>query len=225
MKTVACITTRNEADNIAGLIRMLITATDVDTVVVVDAGSTDLTPSIASYAGAKVHCVGPMPIGPAMRVAWQHALDLKADSVIQLDAGGSHSYREVPRLLEALRHWDLAIGSRFVPGAGYVGRRWRDVASRAYGAACRGVTGVQGIYDWTSGYRAFRATSIRYLLTPRYFAQMHAWQAEVLYYAAYGSERICEVPIHYVAGKSAFRLSTAVEAAQMLARFAVGARA
>jgi len=208
----ACITAKNEADTIIPLVTML--ARQRVRVIIVDDGSNDSTGYRAAKAGALMirHDL-PRGIGPSLLEAWDFALNLGADEIIQLDAGGSHDPRQVKRLLGTLQRADMVIGSRFMPGATYIGNPRREQMSRLASRMCNLVTG-QYIADWTSGYRAFRREAIEKLLHYRYEAKMHGWQIEVLGNAIKEGLRIAEVPITYTAGESSFNKGVAWEAFQ-----------
>lgn len=209
----AVVTTLNEIDSIGPLVLALREQGLV--VVVVDDGSSDGTPEAAREAGAVVlEQVGRMGIGPCLVRGWQYALGHGADRLVQLDAGGSHDPGQALRLLSRVDLGaDVVIGTRFCPGAEYVGGPWwRPVASAAAAMACRWVQSGAWYSDWTSGYRAFSRTALEDLVGRRYFAKMHGWQIEVLALAGELGLRVAEVPISYQAGRSSFNARVANEA-------------
>lgn len=208
MRIIACITAKDEAATIAQLVYEL--QWNVSGVVVVNDGSRDDTGPLASLAGAQV-LAHPYPwgIGPSLLHAWRVALDLGADRIVQMDAGGSHSVINLSKLLRSSA--DLVIGSRFVRGAHYEGRAWRAYCSRIAAIACNLRTGAS-IRDWTSGYRVFTRSAIEQLIAQTYHARMHGWQIEVLGHALHLDLSIEEVPITYRAGESSFRWKHAKEA-------------
>lgn len=206
---VACVTTRNEVESIGPLVDDL-RALGMK-VVVVDDASEDGTAGFADYLGAHVarneHRLG---IGPSLVVAWRMALELGAERVIQIDAGGSHDPKDAWRLLDI--EADVVIGSRFVGGARYEGRPWRALMSRAAALACNWAQPGAHWRDWTSGYRCFSRRALQVLLTQTYSAKMHGFQIEVLARAGEAGLSIEEVPITYTAGRSAFNWKVLNEA-------------
>jgi len=216
----ACITAKNEAETIGPLIETLVKQELFP--IVVNDGSTDGTGAIALDAGAAVLWHKPSRgIGPSLLAAWAVANRADAEMVVQLDAGGSHDPLQARRLLAALQHADVVIGSRFVPGGPYAsgllpgGLYWgnptRERLSRLASRMCNLITG-EHIADWTSGYRAFRREALEKLLQYEYRARMHGWQIEVLGNALREGLRIAEVPISYEAGRSSFNMGVAWEA-------------
>lgn len=207
---IVILTTVNEAASIASLTGNL-RWQGLD-VLVVDAGSTDSTAALAESAGATVLKLPRVPIRHALLFGWEMALDEGYTRVVQLDAGGSHSASDAKRLLHAVENGcDLAVGSRFMPGAVYHGRPVRREMSRLAAAACRAKTGAY-LTDWTSGFRAFRSEALRELIGAPYQAVMHGWQIEVLAEAVRLDMTIAEVPIFYRAGRSSFNAQIAREA-------------
>lgn len=208
---LAIITTVNEAPTIARLVTDLRGLSMA--VLVIDAGSTDGTVTLARAAGATVLELRRVSIRDALLIGWEMALEGGYGHVVQLDAGGSHRPADVERLLCAVhRHnCDLAVGSRFLPGAVYHGRPRRREMSRLAAAACRAKTGAY-LTDWTSGFRAFRRSALEVLARETYSAAMHGWQIEVLAHALRHGMTIGEAPITYRAGRSSFDWRVAREA-------------
>ncbi len=195
----AVVTTLNEADSIGSLVTALYE--HVKVVIVVDDGSTDQTRPLATHAGARVIPTAHVGIGPALVKGWQAALDYGAQRIVQIDAGGSHSPSEVPRLLAAQAA--VVIGSRFGDGGRAIGRPLRVRLSKA---AAMGMNLVASDHhtDWTSGYRCFSATAAARLAREPYTSRMHGWQIEVLLAAHRLGLTVAEVPITYRAGRSSF---------------------
>ena len=210
--TWACIAALNEEETIGEIVNAL--RCQGFKVAVTDDGSQDMTGSKATAWGATVHRhEAPRGIAAACMAAWRTALEGGATRLVQMDAGGSHQAEEANELLAI--DADVVIGSRFLPGSRYVGRRWRAALSRLAAALCSVRIGGPWIADWTSGYRALTANAAYYLLNfCTYEARMHGWQIEVLGKVLRAGLSVAEVPITYVAGPSSFDLSVAREAFQ-----------
>jgi dolichol-phosphate mannosyltransferase len=211
--TWACIAAQNEAETIGHLVNRLQCVGF--NVVVTDDGSDDATYHEVSRAGAYLlhhsQCEG---IARSVMDAWGAALDLGAEVIVQMDAGGSHESGHALALAQSLwrKEADLLIGSRFLPHSRYYGRPWRALMSRVAAAACSAKIG-HWLTDWTSGLRAFTGDTIAYLLNfCDYEAAMHGWQIEVLEKAIKAGMAIGEMPIVYTAGESSFDWSVVREA-------------
>lgn len=200
----AVITAKDEADSIGWLVEAL-KKQGLD-VIVIDDGSADETGRLAEQAGAFVlrHDES-KGIGKSLMEAWNFALERGWEYTVQIDAGGSHDPNQ-------WQGWDwnepdVKIGSRFSPGAKYIGRGWRALASRTVAGMLNWAT-HQNITDWTSGYRVFNRKALFVLVNCRYMTNMHTWQIEVLFEAVRKGLKISEFPITYKAGDSTFKWKT-----------------
>jgi dolichol-phosphate mannosyltransferase len=198
MKTIAVITALNENDTIRPLVATL--QGFCDAVIVVDDGSNDGTGQIAR--GEKAFVIRhetPKGIAASLMEAWKLALDMGADRVLQIDAGGSHNPLELHNITDK---YDVVVGSRFCEGARYIGG-WRGNFSRAYAKLCNWAIAGYVVSDWTSGFRVFSRHALEVLLLPpAYWTNGHTWQAEVIHRALKRRLSISEVPITYRAGRS-----------------------
>lgn len=217
MTIAAVVTTLNEQHSIASLVAAL--RRHVDSVIVVDDASSDNTVHNARQMGALViEHASRTGIGPSLMEGWRSALGNGANTVIQIDAGGSHDPDAVHLLLAALSNADMVIGSRFCDGAMYIGNPRRRFLSKLAAHMCNNRQGLPRFSDWTSGYRAFTRTAIDVLLDDgEYRATMHGWQIEVLRKAIRHKLTVVEVPITYRAGRSSFNRQIAREAFQVWA--------
>lgn len=209
MTTAVCITTYNEAATIAPLVWAL--RDQGHAVIVSDGGSADNTAMTAAAAGAStLEAAGRPPIADCLMRAFRMALYSDHTRIAVMDAGGSHDPADLPRLL-AVRA-DVVIGSRFVPGAEYVGRAWRAALSRLASLACNVAQPGAWHRDWTSGYRVYSRRAVEEVLSHTYRASMHAWQMETLAHLGAAGMSIVEAPITYRAGRSSVGLGTVYEA-------------
>ena len=200
-----CITAKNESATIGKVVADIRSLYN-SPIIVVDDGSSDETARIAQLAGAVIiHHTESRGIGPSLLEAWTLALKYEPTHIVQLDAGGSHDAKQSCRLLSRCTDVGMVIGSRFVPGAQYVGNQKRAWCSRRMADICNLLQGGN-IHDWTSGYRVYRTEVIQYLLRWAYQAKMHAWQMEVLGRVRYGGFKVTEVPIQYRSGESSLRI-------------------
>src|SRR6201989_1540804 len=98
---------------------------------VVDDRSTDATGTVARGAGARVVSSGDnRGLRPGIAEGFRQALDGGYDFCGRLDADGQHPAAELARMLELVRadECDVAIGSRFLPGAREDGARHKTAA-------------------------------------------------------------------------------------------------
>ena len=164
----------NEAEGLPVLlreIRQVMNESRLDyKVVVVDDGSTD-----ATWDGI-VRNADEMPVVPvrhevnrglaeALRSGLQVALTEAAptDVIVTMDADNTHAPGLVMRMLGLIREGhDVVIGSRYVPGARVVGVPFhRRVLSYSASLLMRAVFPIEGVRDYTCGFRAYRASILQ----------------------------------------------------------------
>ena len=130
-----------------------------------------------------------------MKYAYRHDYDC----VIQFDADGQHLPQYIPALEEAIKSYDIAIGSRFAVASKKLSLRM--LGSDIIECAIKLTTGVT-IRDPTSGMRAFNSRMIRILATN---LNMGPEPDTVSYLMRSANASVIEVPVtmaERVAGRS-----------------------
>jgi dolichol-phosphate mannosyltransferase len=171
---------------------------------VVDDGSPDGTADLAEKAGAELGGIHVLRrdrrrgLGDAYRAGFAWGLERGVDALIEMDSDLSHDPAALPELIAALAVYDLAIGSRYIPGGSVprwsAHRRVLSWGGNRYAALMLGVP----VRDMTSGFRAYRADLIRNLDLAEVRAEGYGFQIEMTYRAAQLGARIEEVPIRFV---------------------------
>jgi dolichol-phosphate mannosyltransferase len=111
----------NESGHIAGVLRSI--PEYIDSIIVVDDGSTDGTGERAAAVGdGRVEVVRhPVPrgVGGATLAGMRRALDLQADLIVKVDGDGQMDPTNIASLLDPLvhQHYDYAKGNRFLDSA------------------------------------------------------------------------------------------------------------
>jgi dolichol-phosphate mannosyltransferase len=176
-------------------------------VVVVDDGSDDETARVAA------ECARDMPLtvvrrprngglGAAMATGLEYVrANVGPDfALVTMDGDNTQDPALIPAMVERLdRGADLVVASRFVAGGSMVGVPWeRRLLSGGARLLFGRLLGVQGVRDYTCGYRAYRmglvhgmARRFRPLVRARGFAVM----TELLAKAAAEGARCEEVPL------------------------------
>jgi dolichol-phosphate mannosyltransferase len=114
-----------------------------------------------------------------------------------MDADGSHAPEQLPRLLAALAHADVVLGSRWVPG-GQV-QNWpksREALSRGANLYARLALGV-GLHDATGGYRAYRRAVLETIDLDSIASHGYCFQIDLAWRAVQAGFRVTEVPITF----------------------------
>lgn len=204
MKVLVIIPTYQERENIESIVGRVLAATPEPDVLVVDDGSPDGTGKIAEAMGTDdprvhvLHRTAKAGLGAAYIAGFDWGLDAGYDVLVEMDADGSHAPEQLPRLLEALEHADLVLGSRWVPGGGAV--NWplrRELLSRGGSLYARLALGIE-LRDATGGYRAFRRAVLEGIDYAGVASQGYCFQIDLARRALDAGYRVVEVPITFV---------------------------
>jgi dolichol-phosphate mannosyltransferase len=200
---LVCIPTYDEAPTIRAIVERTLAAVPLAHILIADDDSPDGTGAIADDLArddARVHVLhrtGKQGLGAAYLAAFAWGMTHGYDVLVEMDADGSHRPEQLPRLLAALDHADVAIGSRWVPGGSVAG--WplsRRLISRAGSLYARIALGIDE-RDATSGFRAYRAEAIRAIGPDTIASEGYSFQIELLWKAVLAGLRIAEVPITF----------------------------
>jgi dolichol-phosphate mannosyltransferase len=134
----------------------------VDTMLVVDDGSTDQTPEMAAQQGAEViRLNAPLGVGAAIRRGFQHAQNGTYDIVVVIAGNNKDSPEEISRLLDPIcdSGFDFVMGSRYLAGGVYGGEMpfYRKLATRLH-PFLLGMLSGRKITESTNGYRAMKVS-------------------------------------------------------------------
>lgn len=192
----------NEVRRIRAVIAGVRRHVDAD-VLVVDDGSSDGTAAEARAAGAMTAThVANLGYGAALQTGYRYALRHGYLAVLQLDADGQHDPASIPRLVSALDHADVVVGSRFLDRRSYRPPLLRRIGMRFFGSLASGLAGQQ-LTDPTSGFQAVSRRALAFYAHERYPADYP--DADVLAMVARSGLRLAEVPARMLAspdGKS-----------------------
>jgi dolichol-phosphate mannosyltransferase len=203
-RVLVIIPTFNEAENLPAILDRLLAAVPDAHALVVDDGSPDGTGEIADKLATDddrievLHRTGKAGLGAAYVAGFRLGLTAGYDVLVEMDADGSHAPEQLPRLLAALAHADLVLGSRWVPG-GQV-RNWpksRQALSRGGNLYTRLALGID-VHDATGGYRAYRRTVLEGIDLDSVASQGYCFQVDLAWRAVQAGFRVAEVPITFV---------------------------
>jgi len=201
-KPLVIVPTYNERENIAKLISRILEELPGADVMIVDDGSPDGTGEIVDEIGAsdqRVHCIhrpNKMGLGTAYITAFKWALERDYTHCSEMDADFSHAPAALPRLFEATKEHDIAIGSRF-----YAGRlsivNWpvsRLVLSLAASIYARVITGMR-LWDSTTGFKCFNRKVLENLPLDEVKSEGYSFQIEMNFRAKRLGYTVGEIPI------------------------------
>jgi len=192
MRVIGIIPAHNEEASVADVVKEL--KRYMDTVIVINDGSTDKTAEVAEKAGAQVvnHATR-RGLGLTVRHGYQEAIADGADIIVQIDADGQYTVEDVPKLIEPIISGkaDMVIASRTKGGIESMpfGKRF---GNRIGTLTTRLVSGVK-ITDAQSGFRAIR----RELLEDIQPTSRYTYVQEMIISAAKEGWKIAEVPSYF----------------------------
>lgn len=190
-EVVVVVPAFNEERFIASVV--LDTLQYVGRVIVVDDGSSDLTPVLAARAGAEViRQPGNLGKARALNAGFRAALAHGPRAVVCLDGDAQHDPADLPRVARPVLDGDVdvVIGSRFLdientaPG-------WRQVGQNALTQVTNVTSGVH-LTDSQSGFRAFSPAALR---TLHFGTPGLSVESEMQFLLAQSGLRVREVPI------------------------------
>jgi dolichol-phosphate mannosyltransferase len=203
-RVLVVVPTYNERDNIELIAQRLRTAVPDAHLLVVDDNSPDGTGKLADELAEGddhvhvLHRAGKNGLGAAYVAGFGWAREQGYDVVVEMDADGSHSPEQLPRLLAALENADLVLGSRYVPGGAVV--NWpksRELLSRGGNLYTRLLLRLP-LQDATGGYRAYRRTVLDGLPLGQISSQGYCFQVDLAWQTWQQGHRVVEVPITFV---------------------------
>jgi dolichol-phosphate mannosyltransferase len=204
VRTVICLPTYNEKDNVEPMVRAL-RGLDLEDlhVLVIDDNSPDGTGAIADRLAGEddhvhvLHRERKEGLGPAYLAGFRRALELGAVLVFELDCDFSHDPADVPRLAAATENADLVLGSRYVRGGGT--RNWgfvRRFVSRGGSLYAQALLQL-GLRDLTGGFKCYRRKVLETIDLDGISSLGYAFQIETTYRALRAGFRVVEVPITF----------------------------
>lgn len=214
---VVMIPTYNEAENIGGLIKEILSLRIGDIkIIVVDDDSPDGTARVAEAAAKKTGKVTVIRRkergrGTAGIRGFQEALKYNATHIIEMDADFSHDPSYIPALLEMAKKYDIAVGSRMIEGGDTEGRGvFRDALSASGALFTRAVLGLS-VMDAQSGYKCYRRRVLESMDFSRFVSRGYSIGAELLYRAKKKGFTMGEIPIVFENRKRGKSKVTAME--------------
>jgi dolichol-phosphate mannosyltransferase len=225
-KIMVVVPTYNEAENLPSMVGELLTL-DLPRVeiLIVDDNSPDGTGELAdglvNHHPDRVHVIhraGKLGLGTAYVTGFTYALEQGADLIVQMDADFSHSPTYILKLVEAIKDYDVVVGSRYVSG-GSLDERWSwwryALSWWANSVYTRLILGVE-VKDATAGFKCWRRATLEGIGLERVRSNGYVFQVEMAYLTEKLGYRFFEIPIHFEdrrIGQSKMTVPVKIEAA------------
>ena len=201
--TLVVLATYNERLNIDRLLDPILALPNRCDVLVVDDNSPDGTGAhVQARAAAEPRIkllsrAGRGGVGSAHREGWRFARRAGYARIVTMDADLSHDPRDIPRLLAALDAGaDVALGSRFVPGAKLDYTGWRRFLSLKGNSLARRALGLP-ISEYTTSFRAARLERVPVGLIESIPNDGYSFFLTAAVRLVRQGLRITEIPIHF----------------------------
>ncbi|MEO6467526.1 MAG: polyprenol monophosphomannose synthase [Acidimicrobiia bacterium] len=203
-RVLVVIPTYCERNNIRRVLARVRAAVPRADILVVDDNSPDGTAEIVDSARDRMGNIRTLRreskdgLGAAYRAGFSYGLDHGYDILVEMDADLSHDPAALPALIESVeRGADLSIGSRYIPGASIPNWTRRRRALSRYGNAYAAFMLRIPVRDLTSGFRAYRADTLRAVEVETSRATGYAFQIELVDRVMLGGGSIVEWPIAF----------------------------
>lgn len=204
MKSVVMIPTYNERRNIKRLVDEILKLDIMDLeIIVVDDNSPDGTGKIVkdiADKNKKVHLLlrtKNKGRGLAGVAGFKKALENNADLIIEMDADFSHNPKDIPKLMEAAKKYDLVLGSRGIQGGSDKDRPFlRQMLTKLANFYIRVLLGLK-VKDCNSGFRCFRRKVLEAINLDKVMARGPDIVQELLFKTKLKGFSISEVPIEF----------------------------
>ena len=200
-RAVVIIPTYNEAENVPPLVERIFGLEEPVDVIIVDDNSPDGTGEVADALAREntrlevIHRPRKLGLGTAYTAGFMRALEKGYQRILTMDADFSHNPRYIPVLLRLTDTYDLAIGSRYVPGGGV--RLWgwhRRMLSRGANLFARTLLGLHA-QDCTAGFRCYRAQVLEAVDPRSIRADGYSYLLEMLWRVQKAGFSVAEAPI------------------------------
>ena len=230
MKTVIISPTYNESENIKTLIDEVFKRNSDYHMLIVDDSSPDGTALIVkklqqTYPNLHLKIRDKKDgLGKAYIFGFNWALKKNFDAIAQMDADMSHHPKEIKKMTQLLRKYDLSVGSRYIDGVSVV--NWpirRLILSYGANVYSRIVTGMP-IKDATGGFKVWRKEVLESIDLNKVRSSGYSFQIEMNFRAWRKEARILEKPIIFVdrtIGESKMSKSIMYEAIWMVWRLRI----
>jgi dolichol-phosphate mannosyltransferase len=201
-RALVVVPTYNERENLPRLVPLILGQDPRLDVLIIDDASPDGTGDVADRIASDeprlhvIHRAGKLGLGTAYIAGFRWAIERRYDAVFEMDADFSHDPAHIPQFLDALREFDVVLGSRYLHGRVTV-VNWpipRLLLSYAANLYARWVTGLP-VTDATGGFKCFRREVLETVALDRIGSEGYAFQIEISLRAWRKGFALGEIPI------------------------------
>nr|MDK2850858.1 dolichol-phosphate mannosyltransferase [Candidatus Cloacimonadota bacterium] len=201
MKALVIIPTYNEIENIERLIEIVLEQSPSLEILVLDDNSPDHTGRAVKKMmehESRLHLIErprKLGLGSAYVTGFKYAIEQGYDYIIEMDADFSHNPKDIPRLLEAAKKYDLVIGSRYSNGVNIINWPFRRLLISYFASKYVRIITKMPIKDPTGGFKCFHREVLESINLDKILSDGYAFQIEMNFRAWAKGFRIKEIPI------------------------------
>lgn len=201
MKSLVCIPTYNEKDNVKKIIHAALKQHESINVLIIDDNSPDGTAAIVRdmmKSEQRIDIIErpkKLGLGTAYVRGFKYAIENNYDYVFEMDADFSHDPNDLTRFLDDIKDYDLIIGSRYSHGVSVV--NWpinRLLLSYFANVYAKLITGVP-IDDITAGFKCYRVSFLKSIDLNGIKSDGYGFQIEIDVKVFRKQGRVKEIPI------------------------------
>jgi dolichol-phosphate mannosyltransferase len=200
-QTCVIIPTYNERGNVVPLVEGILEQRLGLDVILVDDNSPDGTGVLADELAAQhpdvrvIHRPRKLGLGTAHVAGMRCALAGCSSQIVTMDADFSHHPRYLPILLDAMRRFDVVIGSRYVAGGGTLNcTLGRKALSRCANIVARAALKLPA-RDTTAGFRGYHREVLESIPLDQIVSDGYSFLIDILYLCHERGWQIGEIPI------------------------------
>lgn len=194
--------TYDEAANIGPWVRGVVAIRPDANILIVDDSSPDGTEAVVKKLAVEFPQItlhtrpGKSGLSSAHIYAMRYALDNGYDTLVTMDADGSHQPAQIPAVLGGLNRANFCIGTR-TRGGSHQAALPRRILSHGANLTAR-VLLPMGISEYTTSFRAFTPVALHAVLAHDFSASGYAFFIECLEVMRRAGVRMTEVPIDFL---------------------------
>lgn len=200
-RSIILVPTLNERENLQDLIPRIFGLMPDISVLIVDDNSSDGTRELVRSLGANFKNLFFLErkinfgYGRSSIDGFKWILGKSYDYLVTMDADFSHDFNEIPALIEKLKNFDVAVGSRYITGGGV--KNWnffRKVLSRFANIYVKTILNLP-IKDATTGFNAYQTDCLKKINLEKINSDGYAFLVELKFRLFMAGCRFIEHPI------------------------------
>lgn len=200
-RSIILIPTLNEKENLKELIPLIFGLMPDISVLIVDDNSSDGTQELIKTIKPNFKNIfllertNDFGYGRSSIDGFRWILKKQYGNIVTMDADFSHDYNEIPALIEKLKNFDVAIGSRYIKNGGV--QNWnlfRIILSKLANLYVKIILGLP-VMDVTSGFNAYRVDFLINMDLDKIKSDGYAFLVELKFRLLKAGCRFIEYPI------------------------------